>query len=167
VRWERLFTDLEARVGDLELDDRDALVEELRAGDWAETSWRELLGGRVVLNVLGVGRVEGDVVLANAHIVHIRGERLDQVVSASAVLSVVSSERRADAPTSVTAALGWGHVFRALRLAGDAIRVSRLDGTPLDGVVTVVGRDFVRLRTESGRDQLVPFDAVTTVSGRT
>ena len=167
MRWERLFAELEAQAGDLELDDRDALVEELRDGDWAETSWRALLGGHVVLDVLGLGRVEGDVVLANEHIVHLHGERLDHVVSARAVLAVVSSQRRAERSSPVTATLGWGHVFRALRQADDAIRVSRIDGLTVDGAVSVVGRDFVRLRTESGRDQVVPFDAVAVVSGRT
>ena len=59
MRWERLFEDLEARAADLELDERDALVDELRDGDWAQTSWRQLLGGHVVLAVRGADRVEG------------------------------------------------------------------------------------------------------------
>ena len=49
MRWERLLEDLEARAGDLELEERDALVDELRDGDWGRTSWRQLLGGRVVV----------------------------------------------------------------------------------------------------------------------
>jgi hypothetical protein len=167
MRWERLFAELEAQSGDLELDDRDALVEELRDGDWAETPWRALLGGRVELDVLALGRVEGEVVLANAHVVHLRGERFEHVVSSRAVLAVVSSQRRADPPTTVTATLGWRHVFRALRQAGDMIRIRRVDGSAVEGTVIVVGRDFVRLRAESGHDQVLPFDAVAVVSGRT
>ncbi len=167
MRWERLFEDLEARAADLELDERDALVDELRDGDWAQTSWRHLLGGHVVLAVRGADRVEGDVTLVNDRMVHLRGDAMNHVVSAAAVMTVQSSERRADAATNVGDALGWGHVFRALREAGEEIRVRLVDGTVRDGSVVVAGRDFVRLRTGSGRDQVVPFEAIAVVSGRT
>lgn len=167
MRWDRLFDDLEAQAADLELEERDALVDELRDGDWAETSWRQLLGGRVVLTVRGTDRVEGIVSLVNERLVHLRSDTMDHVVNASAVMAVDASERRADAPTAVGEALGWGHVFRALREAGEDVRVRLVDGSIRDGSVLVAGRDFVRLRAESGRDQAVPFDAIAVVSGRT
>jgi hypothetical protein len=167
MRWDRLFEDLEAQAADLELDERDALVDELRDGDWAQTSWRQLLGGQVVLAVRGADRVEGVVTLVNDRLVHLRGDRMDHVVSAAAVMAVHSSERRADASTAVGDALGWSHVFRALRGAGEEIRVRLVDGTVRDGSVLVAGRDFVRLRAESGRDQVLPFDGIAVVSGRT
>jgi hypothetical protein len=167
MRWERLFEDLEAQAADLELDERDALVDELRDGDWAQTSWRQLLGGHVVLAVRGADRVEGDVTLVNDRFVHLRGDTMDHVVSVAAVMAVHSSERRADASTGVGEALGWGHVFRALREAGEEIRVRLVDGTVRDGSVIVAGRDFVRLRAGSGRDQVLPFDGIAVVSGRT
>ena len=167
MRWDRLFDDLEAQAADLELAERDALVDELRDGDWAETSWRQLLGGHVVLAVRGADRIEGDVTLVNDRLVHLRADALDHVVNAAAVMAVHASERRADASTVVGAALGWGHVFRALREAGEEIRVRLLDGTIRDGAVLVAGRDFVRLRVGSGHDQVVPFDAIAVVSGRT
>jgi hypothetical protein len=167
MRWERLFEDLEARAADLELDERDALVDELRDGDWAQTSWRQLLGGHVVLSVRGADRVEGEVTLVNDRLVHLRGDAMDHVVSAVAVMAVQSSERRADATTTVGDALGWGHVFRALREAGEEIRVRLVDGSVRDGSVVVAGRDFVRLRSGSGRDQVVPFESIAVVSGRT
>ena len=167
MRWERLFEDLEARAADLELDERDALVDELRDGDWAQTSWRQLLGGHVVLSVHGADRVEGEVTLVNDRVVHLRGDAMDHVVSAAAVMAVLSSERRADATTTVGDSLGWGHVFRALREAGEEIRVRLVDGSVRDGAVVVSGRDFVRLRSGSGRDQVVPFESIAVVSGRT
>jgi hypothetical protein len=167
VRWDRLFEELEAQSADLELDERDALVDELRDGDWAQTSWRDLLGGRVVLSVRGAERLEGIVALANQHLVHLRGDSIDHVVSAGAVLAVHASERRADPTTAVDRAWGWSHVFRALRDAGEEIRVRHVDGTSRDGVVAVVGGDFVRLRLASGRDQVLPFDGISVVSGRT
>lgn len=167
MRWDRLFEDLEAQAADLELDERDALVDELRDGDWAETSWRHLLGGRVVLAVRGADRIEGDVTLVNDRLVHLRGDSMDHVVNAAAVMVVHSSERRADSSTAVGDALGWGHVFRALRAAGEEIRVRLVDGTVREGAVVVAGRDFVRLRARSGHDQVLPFDGIAVVSGRT
>jgi sRNA-binding regulator protein Hfq len=167
MRWERLFEELEAQSADLELDERDALVDELRDGDWAQTSWRQLLGGRVVLALRGVERVEGVVGTVNQRLVHLQGEAVDHVVNAAAILTVLSSERRADPTGAVAQALGWGQVLRALRDAGEEVRLRLVDGMSRDGVVQVVGRDFVRLRVGSGHDQLVLLDAIAVVSGRT
>ncbi len=167
MRWDRLFAELEAQSGDLEAQERDALVEELRDGEWAETSWRSLLGGEVVLDVVGHGRVSGTVVLVNRQVIQLRGDRAEHVVGADAVTAVVSAERRAEPESSVSAALGWGHVLRALRAEAKPIRVRTVSGTSLDGTVDVVGADFVRIRGESGRGQLVPFGALAIVSART
>ncbi len=71
MRWDRLFADLEGQAADLELEERDALVSELREGEWAETSWRDLVGGHVVLEVVGLGRVEGEARLVNETVVHL------------------------------------------------------------------------------------------------
>ena len=87
MRWDRLFADLEGQAADLELEDRDALVSELREGEWAETSWRDLAGGHVVLEVVGLGRVEGEARLVNEAVVHLASERVEHVVASSAVQS--------------------------------------------------------------------------------
>ena len=167
MRWERLFDELEAQYGDLELQQRDALVDELRDGEWAETSWRSLLGGMVAVDVLGVGRIAGECVLINEHVLQLRSERTEHIVSSNAVVSVISSERRADPSSVVSAALGWGHIFRALRDEGEPVRLHAIDGSTFDGAIEVVGADFVRMREESGRCQTVTLSAVAVVSGRT
>lgn len=167
MRWDRLFDDLEAQADDLELQERDALVTDLRDEDWAGTSWRELLGGRVSLDVLGAGRLEGVVTLVNEQLIQLESEGVDHVVAANAVTEVLASQRRADAVTAVGARLGWGRVFRALRDTGEDVRLRLIDGTASDGVVDVVGRDFVRLRSESGRDHVVTWRTIAVVSGRT
>lgn len=164
MRWERLFAELEAQAGDVEMQDRDALVAELADGDWAATTWRDLLGGHAVLDVRGHGRLGGEVVLVNRQLVQLQGERVDHVVNTDAVLAVLSAEHRAVAESPVSAGLGWGHVFRALRES--AVRIRRIDGSTVDGSVGVVGRDFVRVQDESGRDQVLPFAVVAVVSGR-
>ncbi|MET0449669.1 MAG: hypothetical protein ABW004_14735 [Aeromicrobium sp.] len=166
MRWDRLFEDLEAQAADIEREERDALVDELRDGDWAETSWRGLLGGTVVLEVRGVGRVEGEVVLVNEHVVHLSGPRADQVVAVPAVMAVHATQRRADEPGRVASSLGWGHVFRTLRDAGESVTIRLVDGSTRDGTIDVVGRDFVRVMTASGRAQDLVWTAIAVVSGR-
>lgn len=167
MRWERLFRELEAQAGDLEVQERDLMVEELRDGEWAETPWRALLGGAVVLEVLGAGRVAGECVLANERVVQLRAERVEHVISSPAITCIISAQRRAVAPSAVSASLGWGHVLRALRSTGESVRVQTVGGDTFDGVVDVVGADFVRLRQESGRDPMVTFAGLAAVSGRT
>jgi hypothetical protein len=167
VRWDRLFADLEAQADELEREERDAFVAELRDGDWTKTRWRELLGGRVTLEVVGGGRVEGVVTLVNEQVLQLAGGRVDHVVSARAVTVVHATERRADDVGRVAAALGWGHVFRALRDAGEQIVVRLTDGSSREGNVEVVGADFVRLRTSGDRRQDIVWTAIVMVSGLT
>lgn len=167
MRWERLFSELEAQSGDLDMQERDALVDELRDGEWAETTWRSLLGGNVVVDVLGVGRIAGECVLINQHVLQLKSERTEHVISSNAVVAVISSERRADPSSTVSAALGWGHILRTLRDEGESVRLQAIDGSTFDGTIDVVGADFVRMREESGRAQTVTLAAVAVVSGRT
>lgn len=143
MRWDRLFTELEAQAGDLEMQERDALVAELRDGEWADTSWRSLLGGEVVLEVAGFGRVAGQVVLVNHQIIQVRSERSEHVISTGAVVAVMSTERRSDPPNVVSASLGWGHVFRALRADAEPVRVRTINGSTIDGEIDVIGRAHV------------------------
>lgn len=167
VRWDRLFADLEGQAADLELEERDALVGELRDGDWAGTAWRDLMGGRVSVEVQGVGRLDGLVTLVNDTLLCLEGDAIDHVVAASAVLVVHDTGRRADEQSIVAGRTGWGQVLRALRDAGEPIRVRLLDGTTQEGAVDVVGRDFVRLRTGSGRQRIVTWAAIAAVTART
>lgn len=164
MRWDRLFADLEGQAADLELQERDALVAELRDGEWAETSWRDLAGGHVVLDVVGLGRVEGKAQLVSETVVHLVSEPVEHVVASSAVLEVVATERRASAPTTVSARLGWGHVFRAARDDGDRARLTRTDGASVEGMIEVVGRDFVTVTSSSGRTRRIPFAAIAALT---
>lgn len=174
VRWDRLFAELEGLAADVELEERDALVGELRDGAWAETGWRELVGGHVVLEVAGLGRVEGETQLVNDLIVHLApgpGDtgRGDRVVAVAAVLEVVSSERRAPATSAVTSRLGWGHVLRAARDDGDRTIITRTDGASVEGYVDVVGRDFVTVTSGvqpagTRRTRSVPFAAIAALA---
>jgi hypothetical protein len=165
VRWDRLFADLEGQAADVELEERDVLVSELRDGAWAETTWRDLVGGHVVLEVAGLGRVEGEARLVNDTLVHLGSGPNDAgpaeyVVAAEAVLEVVRAERRAVPITAVASRLGWGHVLRAARDDGDRAIITRTDGVVATGEVDVVGRDFVVVASGAGRTRTVPFAAI-------
>lgn len=166
MRWDRLFEDLEAQAAEIARDERDALVEELRDGEWAETSWRQLLGGTVEIEARGAGRLGGAVELVNEQIVHLIGRRTDYVIATGAVLAVHAAERRADDPGRVDSALGWGHVLRALRDAGDPIAICLVDGSVRQGTIAIVGKDFVRVMTAQSRAQDVPWNAIAVVSGQ-
>lgn len=166
VRWERLFADLEAQADDLELIERDALVEELRDGEWAGLGWLELLGGHVVLEVIGAGRLEGEAVLVTPTLVHLHADRVDHLVATAAILAVVEAQRRGDPSGAVGRRLGWGHVLRAARDDGDSVRLTRTDAIVLVGVVDVVGKDFVRILSDGGRSLVLPFSALAAVALR-
>ena len=86
--------------------------------------------------------------------------------SRGAVVAVISHERRAEPLSVVTSALGWGHVFRALRAEGESVQVCTINGSTTDGTIDVIGADFVRVRDEAGRELVIPFGLIAVVSGR-
>lgn len=168
MRWERLFADLEDQAEDEALAERDALAADLRDEHWGSLSWRDLLGDSVTLDVVGAGRISGTVVAHNATFVHVRHPTLDHVVAVPAVSSVVATHGDPRPQGPVTQRLGWTHVCRRARDDGDEIHLVRADGSALDGLVDVVGGDFVRLRPTSGAEPtaVVPYVAIAVLSIR-
>ena len=61
MRWERLFDEIEQQSIDLAAMERDALAADLESERWQQTSWRDLVGGLVELDVEGVGVLQGRV----------------------------------------------------------------------------------------------------------
>lgn len=167
MRWDRLFADLEAEADEIHKAEAEGLAGDLRDEIWATTSWRDLVGGEVVLEVQGVGQVVGEVAAVNAQLVRVRSGPLDHLVACAAVTSVLRSQRRADPPSRIDAALGWSQALRRLRDAGEPVRIVLRDGRAVDGVIEVVGTDFVRLGAEGGPSRLVVLGAMAvTTSGR-
>lgn len=167
MRWDRLFADLEAEADEIEKAEADGLAVDLRDEIWAATSWRDLVGGQVVLEVRGIGQVVGEVAAVNARLVRVRSDLVDHLVACAAVTSVLRSERRSDPPSRIDAALGWPQALRRLRDAGEPVRVVLLDGRSVDGMIEVVGADFIRLGAGDGPSRLVVLSAVAVAtSGR-
>ncbi len=168
MRWDRLFADLEAEATEIDKAETEGLAADLRDEIWAATSWRDLVGGRVVLEVRGAGQVAGEVAAVNEHLIRVRGELVDHLVACRAVTSVLRTERRADPPGRIEAAMGWSRALRRLRDASEPVRVVLEDGRVVDGLVDVVGADFVRLIAGDAASRLLTLSAISvvTTSGR-
>lgn len=165
MRWERLFGELEGYAEHLQLEERDALVTELREGEWAERSWIDGLAGGDVeaeIAVRDVGVLTGRVRLANDQVIHLESSSAAYVVAPSAV-HWIRAEGHASGldRESVAAKLGWGPVFREAQDEGDVVRLTLVGGAVIEGAVTAVGGDFVRMMPGSGRHRDVPTSAIS------
>lgn len=164
MRWDRLFDELEGQVEHEHARERDALVEDLREGEWSQVSWTDLMpdGSEAELVVQGVGPVRGTVRFANRQVIHLTSAGVEHIVATDAV-AWASGGRRPSASLPVVESLGWGHVLRSLR--EDVLRFSLAGGQSVEGRVDVVGADFVRVTTgpdapEVRAARLVPFAAI-------
>lgn len=164
MRWEKLFADLEAQTDEDALVERDALIDDLREGERAATSWQQLCGGTVSMTVAGFGRVDGHAVSGNAHLLHVQTVRAHLLISPVSVLEIAATGRRADPPSAVAAKLGWPHALRLCRRDQDRITVVRTDSSTRNGVVDEVGKDFVRIRDDVGGTVMIPLTAIAVVS---
>jgi len=163
MRWDRLFEELESAAHDELADERDALAEDLRDEQWAALSWTDLLGDPGVrLTVQGLGEVAGRVVSAGDVIqVEDGGRRV--VVLPEAVLGVTGDDGRAQPVAQ--ASRGRRQLARALRDAAEVVRVTRRDGSSVDGRVVAVGADFVQLAVGARRVSL-PWTAIAALTER-
>jgi hypothetical protein len=164
MRWERLFGELEGYAEHLRLEERDTLVTELREGEWAERSWIDTLAGGDVdaeIAVRDIGVLAGRVRMANDRVVHLETPSAMYVIAASAVQWVRGDGRSPGLDReSVAARLGWGPVFREAHDERDAVRLTLAGGLVIEGEVSAVGADFVRLALTTGRDRDVPTSAI-------
>jgi len=164
MRWERLFGELEGYAEHLRLEERDALVTELREGEWAGRTWIDALAGGDVqaeIAVRDVGVLAGRVRMANDLVLHLETTSAVHVVAASAVQWVRGEGRSHGLDReSVAAKLGWGPVFREALDERDAVRLTLAGGTVIEGAVAAVGADFVRITPVSGQHRDVPTAAL-------
>lgn len=169
VRLQALFDDLEQQATGLSLAERDAEVAELRRAEYAgiglTSRLRASVGARLLVDVLGVGPVEGELHRVGDGWLLI-GAVQDWVVAAAALGSVRGlPDRVAPAgPSPVQARLGIGSVLRGLAATRSEVVVHRRDGRSTRGTLGRVGADFVELRAaEGGHVEVVPFTAVAAV----
>lgn len=160
MRWDRLFDDLEGQAEHAESVEREALIAELREGEWSQIGWTRLVaeGSDVELAVRGGGVLRGRVQFANDRLIHLAAEGNHHVVAAAAVVSVAGASRPRPALSAVAAALGWSHVLR--QAVGEPAHLHLRDGLSIAGTIDTVGADFVAVIMPVGATRLVPFDAI-------
>jgi len=169
MRWERLFGELEGHAEQAHVEERDALVADLREGEWAKRSWLDGLQAAegVELDVRDVGVVTGSVQVANSVLVHVVGPAADYVIATDAVRWARGGTRsRGVSSESVVARLGWGHILRELQAEAEPVRMTLVDALAVEGRVAVVGHDFVRLTTASGQDRDIPVQSLRAITLR-
>jgi hypothetical protein len=164
MRWERLFGELEGFGEHLRIEERDALVSELREGEWAERTWVDGLAGGDVeaeIAVRDVGIMAGQVRMVNDFVIHLETASAMHVIAVLAV-QWVRGDRRSPGldRESVAARLGWGPVFREAQDERDAVRLTLVGGSVVEGEVSAVGADFVRIMVAAGRHRDVPTSAL-------
>lgn len=165
MRWDRLFAELEGEAVRLAKIETETVAAELGDETWGRTSWRQLLGGQVELEVRGAGRVSGEVASVNDVLIRLRGGTGDRLVATRGVLEVIDSQHRSEPPGRVEAALGWPSALRRLRDAGEQVRITGDDGRVVTGRIDAVGQDFVRVTVASGRRRVMVLDAVAMIAG--
>jgi hypothetical protein len=167
-----LFADLERQAEAMFGDERAAeLADRSRAEYAAVTLAGRLmasLGREVTLDVVGVSAVTGRLERLGDGWCLLRSLGTDWVVAATAVAAVGGASERAvpEAAWSPLTRLGLGSALRGLATASVRCVVHRRDGSRHEGVLERVGADFVEVRPEVGRIQLVAYDALAAVASR-
>jgi hypothetical protein len=168
MRWDRLFGELEGYAEHVRIEERDALVADLREGEWAERGWLDGLTDDtmpVEICVRDVGVLPGRVRSASERLIRLESTTANHVIAVSAVQWVRGADRSPGLRReSVQAQLGWGPVFREAHDERDALTMTLAGGLVLEGTVAAVGRDFVRLTTRSGPQRDVPTRVIRVVT---
>jgi hypothetical protein len=126
-------------------------------------------GDRVVLDVLGVGLIEGVLQRVGPDWCLVHGAAQDWVVCSSAVISVEGASERAvpEVAWSPVCRLGLGSALRRLAEVGEPCVVYAVDGSARPVVLRRVGRDFVEAVAGEGRRLLLGLEAIAVVQSRT
>lgn len=163
MRWDALFSELQAQEHDRDALARDAEARELAQGEWSERSWLSALAALdIEIRLVGEATFRGQVTAQGSTWLALDCGHEDVIVAVAQVMDAVALRPQdqlwpdGDAEAPLTARLGWGHVLRALASAGEPLSILRVDGSVLHGTVDVVGRDFVRVRAAETR-RMVPF----------
>jgi hypothetical protein len=166
-----LFDDLEGQAAALYEADREAELADRSRAEYAKVGLATRLvasvGGPVVVDVLGVGRVEGVLDRHGEGWFLLRGVRQDWIVRTAAVATVTGASPRSvpEMAWSPLQRLGLGSALRRLADSGERCVVHLVTGAAHDGVVRRAGADFVELAVPSG-DLLVAHAGLAAVQSR-
>ncbi len=167
-----LFADLERQAEALYGEERAAELADRSRAEYASVTLASRLMAsveqEVALDVVGVGSVSGRLERLGEGWCLVRSLGTDWIVLSAAVAAVRGASERAvpEAAWSPLTRLGVGSTLRGLAAAEARCIVHRRDGARHEGVLERVGADFVEVRPEVGRVQLVAFTAVAAVASR-
>jgi hypothetical protein len=176
MRWDaqlgRLFEDLEQQAEGLAIAERDVEVAEQSRAEYARVDlagrWQASVGHRLLLDVCGVGALDGTLVRVGAGWCLVHVGTAEWVVRGKAVGAVRGLSDRAvvEQARPVTAWLSLASALRAVAESREEVVAHRLDGALARGSLVRVGGDFVDLRVAEDRPgplETVPFAALAAV----
>jgi len=166
MRWDDLFTDLEAQLSAAHDAQFEADVSDLTRSERASIELAERLltakGQSVALTLRDGEAVQGVVVDAAVQWLLLGASGPQTLVPMRAVALVSGLPPRTSHVTEVERRLGIGHALRAL--ARDRVRVIVDFGAgEVTGLIAVVGADYLEVSTAVGTMSAVPIDAIMRV----
>jgi len=166
MRWDDLFSDLEAQLGAAHDAQFQADVSDLTRSERASIELAERLltarGRSVALTLRDGDMVHGVVADAAVQWLLLGASGPQTLVPMRAVALVSGLPPRTSHVTEVERRLGIGHALRAL--ARDRARVIVDFGAgEVTGLIAVVGADYVEVSTTVGSMSAVPIDAIMRV----
>jgi hypothetical protein len=176
VSWdEQLFSlldDLEQQAEAAFDAERDLELADRSRAEYAQVSLASRLMASLdhdlVLEVLGVGRIEGALQRVGTGWCLLHGRGQDWIVRHEAIALVHDASRRSvpEVAWSPVTRLGLGSALRRLADAGERCLFHIVDASHHDLLVTRVGQDFVEGRAVDGRAVLVAYPALSAVQSR-
>lgn len=158
--WEEqlftLFDDLEGQAAAAYEADREAELADRSRAEYARVTLASRLvasvGCEVVLEVLGAGRLAGELTRHGDGWCLLRAERQDWIVRTAAVVALAGASARSlpEVAWSPIQRLGLGSALRRLADEGERCVVHLVSGATYDGTVQRVGADFVELTSPTG-----------------
>lgn len=169
MRWDELFSDLEAQL-DAELDDADLDddVEETRAAEAARVSLgarlRAQRGTAVVAHTRDGAIYRGQIGDSGEEWVVLTAGARNTLIPLNAVTSLEGLTRAQVAAGAVESRVGLGHALRAIAESEADVAVV-IDGVSVHATIAAVGRDHLELVSSANGQVLVsPFAALISVA---
>lgn len=176
MAWEEdvfaVLDDLESQASAAFAAERDLELADRARAEYSHVTWQSRLhasvGTHVVVELLGLGRVEGTLVRVGTGWCLLQTSSHEWVVNLSTVVAVEGASERAvpEVAWSPIVRLGLGSALRRLADAGAGCVLHGVDGAAHVAVLVRVGADFVEARVGHGRTLVVPFAAVSAVQRR-
>jgi hypothetical protein len=153
MRWELLFSDLEAQLDALDIAERGGEVDERARIELGRVRLVDRLVAATGLSVrvrcLSGVSVSGTLARVGAQWMLVDESAGRQALVALSAVTTVSGAGRfaaaADSMGAVESRLGLAHVLRGIARDRSMVRLDLTDGAALDGTIDRVGADFVEL----------------------